>query len=272
MVDPQFAAAVKAGAIGSKLGGGGYIGLSKGYIYQKGRSIRQILQTPINIPKSLRWLNPKNLFRNAVLASALPATAATAGFGEIVSGTKGAVVGFKNLFQRAVHNPFAGVSFPQGLKNIGSRALGAYTAITSFSLAKSAITGDPFTPIPTGNKLKDIIAFGLNPIGAVAGIVGGVGKKGVQEIVDIFKPEIPAIPENINYPELPSTNQYFDFGGAPAANLAPSYSAPSFSFSQGGNEAALFALAAALGLGGGYLLGKRKRKRKKAKYKKRRKH
>jgi len=202
-----------------------------------------------------------------------PAGGVATGAG-LLRGAGKAAIGLKNVFQRAVANPFAGTTLKGGLAKIGGRALGAFTALEAFSLSKSAITGMPYNPIPSKAKLKDIAAFGINPIGAVAGLFAGGGIAGTKKFVDIFKKPIepPNIPDYT--PEITTPNQIFNFGSPPSGTVTPSFSAPSFSVSTGGggNEAALFALIAALGLGGGYLLGRKKRKRKKARYKKRGRH
>lgn len=187
----------------------------------------------------------------------------------------------RRLYGAVTHNPLEGASsVATGLRAFGSkilgRAIGFTTAIESFQLAKSSITGQPFNPIP---NIKEISALALNPASAVIGFVGGgFSKYGATPIINLA--EKYRTPE-FDYKKFQELITPPAFSGSPTLNIssvappasnitvgAPGFS-PSISTGSGiPNELLLLLLAGLGGAGAGYFFGRKKKK----KYKKRKRH
>jgi len=238
----------------------------------------------------------QRVIRQAVLATALPATAVSNIGSKALSGGKSLFNFAKTFTTQKTVNPLAGVTgaknlVMKGLKNVGtgimagSIAAGAYTAAKSISSGRPLDSGSLIRAVSKGGGIGGAIA--ASPLAGILGAgVGGAQAAGAavgdfaKGIADPFKDINPTSPLN-NLPSINVTYPEMDFsklgGVLPTAPQnfifeSPSVGAglnPSFSIGTGGGMGELLPLLL-LGGGilGGFALGRKKRKKKK--YKKRR--
>jgi len=248
----------------------------------------------------------RRVIRQAVLATALPASGVANIGTKVLSGSKALFNTAKTFTTQKTINPLAGTS---GFTNIVKKGLGiAGTGAavgTLFQAArmtsKAAISGDAPDAGTVANSLtKGAITGGAiasSPIGGIIGAIEGTGKsagsvasnfynalrgRGQSRIEDAttafrnFADTLPTSPKNympdINI-TMPGTDLSKIDGILPTAPQQFIFESPStgfnpsFSLGSGGSDSLPLWLLAA-GLGGGFLLG-RKKKRRKKKYKKR---
>lgn len=265
-------------------------------------NVKRIAMTPIKVPPIL---NPRNLWYNAVTATALPVTN-VAGTGikigeKVVSGLgkglKAGVGAIKNEWQKPLMPIGKGIS--GFLSNLGTKAAKGAGAAIAGGIAYNAITGKPIYDINNILKGAELgLAVGISPISAIVGAAGGTGSvvlskaesQGVSSASDIeaifnklrneeinFMQNLPnQTPQNISitYPDLSGLSNMTmpSYSGMTPMNMSmPSFS-PSVSMQTGGGMSEILPLLLALGGGLGAFAYYKHRKKKKRKYKKRKKY
>lgn len=233
---------------------------------------------------SLKQRNVHNL----TVPPITPASGA-AGVARAASGVRAGVKAASNYVARQFTNPLAGVTVREGSKALGKRLLGGTTAgLLSAGGAAAGYAATQNSPDLVKLAKKGALVglgFAANPITTAGGLLAGYGKSAVDKIEDLYRlnshaglpnPSQPThfwdeIPQRFSS-EIPNLNNLPNFNGLlpTLPDLGSLGGSASFSPSinvggMGGDSLPLPLILALLGLGGGYLLGKRKRK----KYKKR---
>jgi hypothetical protein len=179
-------------------------------------------------------------------------------------GTVGVLKKIKSGVGRAAGDPFAGTTLRSGLSGLGKRVAGrtvtGLAGVEAFQLARTAATGEEFSPIPSGATLKGALAFGLNPLAGVAGLFTGGTQRGVSAGTTVLKdfiPDFPEIPPTIfNFPSQPDPSGFTPSSAQPPVGAF--FPSVDISAGVGGGDSSLiplllFLLAAGAG---GFALGK----------------
>lgn len=256
------------------------------------QGVKPLAQSIGNVVKKVNNPFPNTKFSQNIV----PISAGAGGAMSVAKGTGGFISKLfssgKNAFSRATTNPFAGVTFKQGLKNIGGKIIGGGVTGVKFGLgygiAKSLSTGENINAKTIAKAGAYGLSAGISPLGTIAGEVSG-NIENIQSRWD--KPEwwsSGVVTPNVTIPEYSFPKDFTIKVESPSVlpnlqqipsmpqmlNLpSPSYQGSSYSFSPsvgGGGEVLPLILAAiAAGGVGGYMIGKKRRKKK---YKKKRKH
>jgi len=201
--------------------------------------------------------------------STATARAASAGAPVVRSAVGRAATGFISTLK----NAFRPTTLSALPKTIGANIVGASLPFVAYDVATSGSISEFGRKL--GRQAKEIVALGINPLGALVGI----GKDKTVDVIDWaknFKDE-PVTTPTIDYSgfSLPETSQVFNVStGAPNVVFPESLGGSlgggfSPSISVGGGPDMTPLLLALLGGGAaGYLLGKKKRKKYKRKKRK----
>lgn len=252
-----------------------------------GGKIKQFFQKKVNLPRPVaavvRALQPRNLARTAVLTN--PFTFSTGAAGTISNVPKtGFIAKTGNLFKSGYNRLFT----PPTLKGVGKAAASAAGASIGLGLGKYAISGNPRDIIPSSRTFSGLLSLRIAPVAGVFGMAEAGLKEVTSRIQNVPAPVMPNIPNPIDFDygaigeafgkaaqgtviNIGDLGQGFASGaGFPTGGFgtfAPSVSAPNVSVGGGADPITLAAIAALLGGGAGYLLGRTKKKRKRKKYK-----